>query len=168
MGNSSRITESELAPGDGPPPSYTCPSCGYELRGLPPICTCPECGFECDPDALVIKLSPRRWHLTYVVIGLLFLAAAALTGRPANAPMKDDLEFWAFIGGLTLFYFLAFCWRAGEPSRLLLTRRGIRFEDRKLDQGWTEWSQVKRATYSWFSQHLYRLFLISRKFQVTK
>jgi len=145
------------------PPAGACPACGYDLRGLPPICTCPECGFECDPEAMVVKLSPRRWHLKQVVMGILLMSLAAWVGRPANATIGDELPFWFLVGGATLFYFIGFCLKAGEPSRLLLTRRGIRFEDRKLDRGWTEWSHLKRAKYSWLAQRLHVIATDGRK-----
>ena len=167
MGNSDPMPEGDTQPGNKPAESYACPSCGYDLRGLSTFCTCPECGFECDPEAMIVKFSPRQWRLKQVVLGMLLITLAVWAGRPAGAIVEDELPFWILVGGATVYYFLTFCSKSGEHSRLLLTRRGIRFEDRKLDRGWTEWSLVKRARYSWLAQRLYVISVDNRKLYST-
>jgi len=131
-----------------------CPSCGYWLRGLPPIWTCPECGFDYDAHAKIVRLTPRRRALKQVVLGVLLLALFFWNGIK-HGPI-DEGWFWTVgvVGVLTLGYFLVYCRRTGEPSRLLLTRRGVRFEAPDLDHGWIEWSRIRHAKYRWWSGRL--------------
>jgi len=131
-----------------------CPSCGYALRELPPIWTCPECGFDYDPHAKIIQLAPRRWALRQVFLGILLLTLAVWMLIREGAADDSSLEFIGFVGVLTLWYFLAYCRGAGEPSRLQLTRRGVRFEDASLDRGWIDWGRIRNAKYRWWSGKL--------------
>jgi hypothetical protein len=99
----------------------------------------------------ILQLTPRRRELRQVAIGILLLALLVWTGIRTDT--IDEAWFWSIglLGVLTLGYFLVYSRRVGTPSRLLLSRRGVRFDDPTIDRGWIQWSRIDRAEYHWFS-----------------
>ncbi len=99
----------------------------------------------------IVQLTPRRRELRQVVLGILLLALFVWAGIRTDT--IDEAWFWSIglVGVLTLGYFLVYSRRVGGPSRLLLTRRGVRFDDPTIDRGWIKWTRIGRAEYHWFS-----------------
>ncbi|MFQ5806489.1 MAG: hypothetical protein ACE5I3_08570 [Phycisphaerae bacterium] len=112
---------------------------------------------------MIVELSPRQWHLKQVVLGVLLLALL-LWGAIESGTIDGDWPLiLGLVAGLTLFYFITFSLRVGGRSRLLLTDRGVRFDDPSLDCGWIEWTRVERAKYSWLFGRLYLIGTDRRK-----
>lgn len=133
--------------------SRPCPVCEYDLRAHASVCVCPECGFKSDSNTRIVKLFRGRQYLetaleALVVCALLVLAIWHYGRRTGSNP-------WLFLPFLAVYVFVylrRYTRAVSEPSRLLLTRRGIMFEN--LQDEWIPWCDVGAAKYSWLRGRL--------------
>ena len=109
---------------------------------------------------------PDSGQLKQVVLGVIITIAIVWTLSSSQAPDTNEMLYCIGIGVLTLVYFIYFCVKVGQRSRPVLSLRGLRFEDAKLDIDWVEWSRIKRAKYSWLFQRLYLFDQQDRKILV--
>lgn len=126
-----------------------CPLCDYDLTGLPAEHTCPECGFKYDRHTTAVKLAARKRHYIGLAsvagYGLFMLYLAFRVSNPGDN----------FLLGIILVSLMVatyhFVRAMGHPSRLVLSRAGIRFDHPELHVDVIRWEDVVEARYSWIT-----------------